>query len=374
MNVRLRAWGGAGSLTGLLVSGLAWHLASGCGGPGTEELPSARPGARTIVDAAGRTVLLPERVQRVVSPFAMYTRLILALGGCDQLVGISHNCILHEESFACGGRVLDLPDVGPFGHNVELIASLRPDLIFAAIGDARTFEQKTGSTVVAVSFPQDTPLEEMFYEQIGIIGRALGREAEARDLRAFVRRKLHRVTDITSAIPDSLRPTAYFGWTSWTGDITNSVVDFQPIELAGGINLARDCGHFAKGERGILVSREHIINWNPDFIFLSRYRAERARPGQEAVPVTIEDVLADPLYQSVSAVRSRNVYYTTAFCNWWPHQRALAQVLYMAKLFHPDEFPDLDVEKEGNEIFARFYGVDGLYTDLARALELHHWD
>ena len=40
----------------------------------------------------------------------------------------------------------------------------------------------------------------------------------------------------------------------------------------------------------------------------------------------------------------------------------------MAKLFYPEKFEDLDIEKKGNDIFERFYGLDGLYTYLAEEL------
>jgi iron complex transport system substrate-binding protein len=43
----------------------------------------------------------------------------------------------------------------------------------------------------------------------------------------------------------------------------------------------------------------------------------------------------------------------------------------MAKIFHPERFKDLNAEKEGNEVFRRFYGEDGLYTRLIRKLELY---
>jgi hypothetical protein len=36
----------------------------------------------------------------------------------------------------------------------------------------------------------------------------------------------------------------------------------------------------------------------------------------------------------------------------------------MAKLFYPEEFKNLDLEKEGNEFFKRFYGVGGLWTEI----------
>jgi hypothetical protein len=49
-------------------------------------------------------------------------------------------------------------------------------------------------------------------------------------------------------------------------------------------------------------------------------------------------------------------------------------VLYMARIFHPGLFPGLDVERQGNAVFRRFYGADSLYTAMARRLELHTGD
>jgi len=334
-------------------------------------LPSA---SWALTDLSGREVVIPDKVDRVVSPFMMYTRIIIALGAMDKLVGISHTCVLSEEEHPYGKDLLKLPDVGDFGENIELIASLKPDLIFAFPQSIRTFKEKTGATVVGASFPQGVPIEKMFARQIEVIGKSLHKEKEADELNEFIKEKLSKVADVTSKIPDSQRPKVYFAWTSWTGDITNTVVDFDPIELAGGVNVARGCKNFAKGQRGILVSREHIIKWNPDIIFLSRYEPkkwEKTGANGKKTPVTIEEVLADPLLQNINAIKNKSVYYTTAFCNWWPHQRAIAQVFQMAKIFHPDKFENLDVKKEGNEVFKRFYGEDNLYTRLIENLELY---
>lgn len=333
--------------------------------------------ADTLIDAAGRVVVIPAQAERVISPFTMYTRLIVALGQCEKLVGISHSCVLPEEEHGCNGTtLLDLPDVGPFGANIELIASLKPDLIFASQTDVTTFTEKSNATVIAVSFSSDISMLTMFYRQIDMIGKALRCKVRADSMKQFIGEKLEPVISKTAAIPKEKRPRVYFAWTTWTGDILNTVSEFDPIELAGGINVARGAKNFAKGERGILVSREHIIRWNPDIIFVSRYQTQKWMKPEEntTVPVTIKDIRVDPLLQSVKAVKNRRIYYTTAFCNWWPHQRALVQVLYMAKLFHPEFYPDLDVEKEGNEIFKRFYGKDSLYTDMVRELELYRWE
>ncbi len=348
-------------------------LISGCG-QSKQQTRNEQKDCDTLIDAAGRTVTIPPIVNRVVSPFTMYTRLIAAMGGCDRLVGVSHSCILPEEKYGCGNGILNLPDVGPFGANVELIASLKPDIIFASQPDVASFESKTDAAIVAVSFPNNVPMLEMFYRQIDIIGKAMRLKPQADSLKSFIASVLAPVVSVTSTLPDSVKPKVYFAWTTWTGDITNTVCEFDPIELAGGINVARDAKNFAKGERGILASKEHIIKWNPDFIFIScPERRSWAGGPKRARAVTVKDVLTDPLLQSVNAVKKRHVYYTTAFCNWWPQQRALVQVLYMAKLFHPHLFVNLDVESEGNRIFRRFYGADSLYTALARECELYTW-
>ncbi|MBN1129872.1 MAG: ABC transporter substrate-binding protein [Chitinispirillaceae bacterium] len=350
-------------------------ILAACSGKRHESDPGERNGD-TLIDAAGRTVAVPLTVKRVVSPFTMYTRLIVAMGGCDRLVGISHQCVLPEEEQGCDGSVLDLPDVGPFGANVELIASLEPDLIFASQTDAASFAAKTRAAIVTVSFDGTIPMLEMFDRQIDIIGKAMRLQVQADSLKRFIRSVIGPVTSVTSTLPDSVKPRAYFAWTTWTGDILNTVCEFDPIELAGGINVAREAKHFAKGKQGILVSREHIIKWNPDVIFVSRFerQAWNANGATKALPMTVEEVMGDPLIQSVKAIRTKRVFYTTAFCNWWPQQRALAQVLYMAKLFHPALFSGLDVEEKGNEIFKRFYGADSLYTAMARELELYSWN
>ncbi|MCX7725508.1 MAG: ABC transporter substrate-binding protein [Chitinispirillaceae bacterium] len=329
-----------------------------------------------IKDAAGREVVIPSVIKRVVSPFTMYTRLIVALGGCDLLCGISHSCILPEEEYGCSGTLLNLPDVGPFGANIELIASLKPDIIFASKEEVITFSSKTMATVVSISFPSDTPMLDMFLGQIELIGKVLHLEKNAVSLKKFILDVLEPVTSVTSKLKEEDKPKVYFAWTNWTGDILNTLADFDPIELAGGKNVAKEAKNFAKGERGILVSKEHIIKWNPDVIFLSRFQEQNwFKTGKtKPFPVKIEDVINDPLLQSVNAVKNRQIYYTTAFCNWWPHHRALVQVLYMAKILHPELFKNLEVEEMGNRIFKRFYGRDSLYTKMARDLELKTWN
>ena len=51
----------------------------------------------------------------------------------------------------------------------------------------------------------------------------------------------------------------------------------------------------------------------------------------------------------------------------------LAEVYYIAKLLYPDEFKDLDVMAEGDEIMKEFYNEDGLYTKMSNELGFYEW-
>jgi len=48
-----------------------------------------------------------------------------------------------------------------------------------------------------------------------------------------------------------------------------------------------------------------------------------------------------------------------------PIDRSLLNMVYMAKVLHPEEFEDLDLEEEGNKIMNAFLGVDGVFSEYA---------
>ena len=79
-----------------------------------------------------------------------------------------------------------------------------------------------------------------------------GKEEEAEDLISFMEEKLALVTDVTSQMDDSEKPRVFYS----TSGITSTSGNYDPIELAGGINVAKDVG-------GSKVSEEQIVIWDP---------------------------------------------------------------------------------------------------------------
>ncbi len=193
---------------------------------------------------------------------------------------------------------------------------------------------------------------EQWSQQIRFAGIVLGRDAEAEDLISFMEEKLAMVTDISSHIDDAEKPRVYFAARagSHTYDIVTTTGYYDPIELAGGINVARED---AVSTSEFTISKEQIVIWDPDIILLKGHKSNPPLENQ----YTIEMALSDPVFQDggVNAVESGAVYYCMATCRCYPIQRFIPETMYLAKIFHPEEFADLDLEKEGNEILEKFF-------------------
>ena len=322
----------------------------------------------TLVDMADRVVTIPRPIERVVTLMPPITRVVIGLGAEDKLVGMgtwSHvrwPCSHPElEVFP---QCKDLPDVGTgYEPNKELILSLKSDVIIPYVSSpdlADVLQESTGIPV-AVAYRSGKGIRGMF-EQIELIAKVLEKDEEAEDIISYFKEELDKVTEVTSQIPDSEKPRVYFPW-GWV--IEKAAPSYEPIELAGGILVSKGCGP-AGGPEMVEVSKEQIIAWSPD-IFLVMSESS----GRVGVPkLTVEDVLSHPDLQTINAVKEGKVYPFPGalYLIGADHPRVITETLYAAKLFHPDKFKDLDVEKEGNELFKRFYGVDGLWTELGTEL------
>ena len=323
----------------------------------------------TLVDMADRTVTIPRPIERVITLSPPITRMVIGVGDADKLVGVGtldHRFAINQYQQAglsapnwdkVVAALKDLPDVGTHREpNTELILSLKPDVVFGYVSSADKLQESTGIPVVC--YKSRATYDSMF-AQIEFVGAVVGRGERAEEIVLSLKEKLDKVTGITSHIHDSEKPKVYLFWGEF---ITRAAICYDTIDLAGGINVAKDFGPPTFGWMATEVSKEQIIEWNPDIIFITRYLTYET--------LEVEDILSDPDLQTINAVKNRKVYHTPGahFDIGVNPPKHITETFHMAKLFHPEKFEDLDVEKEGNEIYERFYGVDGLWTELGKEL------
>ena len=325
----------------------------------------------TLIDMADRIVTVPRPIERVVPAGLLDgVRTLIQLGAADKIVGISNyakNYALKPSDYwspirDAAPELKDLPDVGGYTNpNIEIIASLKPDVVFeyAPIPDvADAIQEKTGIPVVCISSSQ------FDFDMHRIVGTVMGKEERAEELISYANEKTDEVTEVTSEIPEDEMLKVYcVSGCGGRSAITQTWGRYDPINIAGGINVAEEC---VVGSGSSIVSKEQIIAWNPDIILIHGVSPPHA--------ISIADVLADPDLQTVNAVKNRDVNYTKGYMIGWDPATGLTECFYMAKLFHPYEFEDLDEEGEGNEILEKFYGVEGLYTEMLDLSDRYRWD
>ena len=321
----------------------------------------------TLIDQADRIVTVPRPIERIVATGLPDGVIIpVQLGAADKIVGMSDEAHKYTNTYPsyyplpdAAPELKDIPNVGSYNNpNMEVIVSLKPDVIFTRgyIADLPDkMQENTGIPVLCIC---TSPLDADIGVAYRVAGKVLGKEERAEELISYANEKISEVTEVTSEIPDSERPKVYY---VFGGSITKTTSGTDRLDMAGGINVAKDLPGF-----GPTVSKDQIILWNPDIIVIIG-----------AIPphrVSIEDVLSDPDLQTVDAVKNHSVYYMHYSPMTLDPAISINVGYYLAKLFHPDKFEDLDVEQEGNEIFERFYGVKGFYTKMLDWSDLYRWE
>lgn len=320
-----------------------------------------------VVDSLGRHVTVPRGVRRIISLEPEISRIIVALGEGERLVGIDyflrHYDHLFPLIFPSAAR---LPVVSNAGQELsfEEAVRLRPDVLFASPSEAGTvesIERKLRAPVLSLASLGRT---EALFAEIGTLGRLLGREDRARRLMTLAEDTLAPLKRRAEALTDKDRPSVYLAF--W-GSLERTPVSYEPVDLAGGRNVAAGLVPDYLGAAGASVSVEKILAWDPEVILLqgSYLPAERR--------LTVDGVLHDPRLASVRAVRTGRVHYTFGYWYWWDPALVLVEALYLERLLSTRGGTQPDLAAAADRLFKEFYGVEGAFTALCRLLECHDW-
>ena len=334
---------------------------------------------KTFTDTQGREITLEEAPQRIITRAPDEARVVIALGYGDKLIAgeqatksclcpmtfdnVAEGCLNCYETII-DGRMPDLPEISTrYDIYFEEIAKLKPDLIFCGnLKDAEAFEDKIGCPVVVLGGSGWNFGEDGYYDSIRVAAEALDAQEKAEELISFALNKVEMIESVTKNVDPEKKPKVYFASRgAGTGfydpkegrDFTRTEPNYDPLVMAGGRNVASEI----EGNT-VNVPLEQIIAWNPDYIFISNSAAGNN--------TGLEFIKNSPELASINAIKEGNVYNCFyPHCRGQPPDRNLLNMMYMAKIMYPEEFKDLDLEKEGNEIFKAFLGVDGVFTEYA---------
>jgi iron complex transport system substrate-binding protein len=307
---------------------------------------SSAQATRQVTDAAGRIVSLPLKVNRIADPWHANNAMVLMLGGADKIVATTVQAQRQPWLRKLYPRIDQVPAAfnAAGDLNIETLIGARPDVILMAYDGALP---KWSAAVEAYHVPivlmPNTSLEGL-KTTARLTGQVLGaREAEvAEDYIRYFDGNIRRVRSVTDRLTASQRPkvlhTASAG--VLTVDGRDTVID-DWITVAGGRNAADVIGN------GRPVTLEQVAAWDPDVIIVGTAPNQQSR----------QAILDDPRWREIKAVKAGKVLVNPTGAYLWDRHSAEAalQVLWAAKMLHPDLFPDLDIKQETLAFYARYF-------------------
>jgi len=318
-----------------------------------------------VVDSAGRSVEIPDRIERIQAAGPPASVLLYVLAP-DKLVGWVRKPREAELSYLAP-IARNLPEVGRLSGrgdtaNVEAVMAAKPDVIidFGSVNPtyvslADRVQSQTGIPYLLIDgrFANTATA-------LRLVGKVLGVEARAELLARRTEEILKEIDGVVASVPVERRPRIYLA--RQPGGLesgSRGSINTEIIERAGGVNVVeggREGGGLAT------LSMEQVLAWNPDTIVTTD--AKFFDTVSTAVP-----------WLQTDALRKHRVYLSPTLPFGWidapPSLNRLIGLQWLARLFFPDRFKG-DIQTETKSFYHLFYQVDLSASDLDRLLAGAH--
>ncbi|WP_445375013.1 ABC transporter substrate-binding protein [Photorhabdus tasmaniensis] len=354
---------------------------------GSAVMASFASWAETVTDVAGRTVEVPENINRILLGEGRLFHAVALLEGDKPLARIAgwqgdfrkldpQSYAVYKAKFPEIDKIPLIGNTSADSVSAEKVLTLNPDIaIFGLSGhgpgknsELVTQLEKAGVPVVFVDFRTE-PLKNTL-PSIRMLGKVLHREKQAAEYADFYEKNVKLVTQITSKIPEEKKPTVFIDLragafedccgTAGNGNLGNF------IDLAGGKNIAKGVLPGALGNMNL----EKIIAADPYIYIASGAKApDSNEPGvklgaqstTELAKASLKTMTERKGISSLTAVKEGRDY--AIWHNYYnsPYNVIVAQVF--AKWFYPEQFADLDPQKTLNELHSKFLAIEpsGIY-------------
>lgn len=307
-------------------------------------LMTASAFARDIVDMTGRTVTVPDKIERVITlgSVPVINSFVFAVGKADTLamgLPVRFNPKRWAWQFVFAPQLKDGPDLqdANYGPDVEKILNARPDV-------ALSFEKSTADILGSSGVPTvllriQTP--DDVKAGVRLVGELLGNSDIGEEYAKYFDATLARIAAKIDAIPQEKRPTALY---LNPANMTQPHIVAEWWLRAGGARSVTDDG---RKEEVLTLSTETVVGANPDFFVLSD-------------PSHVDVLKKDATLSQLDAVKNGRILVAPMGAHTWGNRTVeqILTVLWAASEFHPDEFPHAELVAEVKNFYATFFKAD----------------
>ena len=359
----------------LLVS----MILTACGGAGDEKKDTAQKDKPIeITDVTGQKVTLKKPAERVLlqwsgSGGAFIT--MSAIMGKDVpnvIAGIDSSLMEYradmwnrfKKDLPALEKIPSIGSVSDKTFNIEQVLALNPDVIFIPLDLKEQYESDVKAKLDTAGIPTiyiDYHSEKLENHQrtIDAIGKALGKEERAAELKQFYTDHVTKVTDRINKISKP-KPTVYIevgmqGPESFGYAFSSNYSWGALATLCGGDIITKDVI-----KTGGPVNPEFVLEKDPDIIMImGSYWPKKPtsmRLGFEADEAASQQLLKAFTqregWDKLKAVKNKQVY---SAHHGLPREIYDCVVFeYLAKTYYPEEFADIDPEATLKEFYEKF--------------------
>jgi iron complex transport system substrate-binding protein len=328
----------------------------------TTDSPQNTDETITITDAAGRVVTVPQNPDEIAVSGSGSSRYFAWLGVTDRMVAVDYqDSSLLVRKGETRPYMIANPEIkehtalgGSKGAvDAEILLSINPDVVFMAgvsdtyIQNANELQEKTGIPVVLFYSGDYVTNTDKVEKSLRIIAEILHVEKRAEDIIQYFRDVRADLESRVAGVSEDTKPTVYVGGISYNGahGIDGTDPTYYPFVSLSAKNVASVVSTTASTGYAA-VTKENIIGWDPEIIFVDLNTMEAAGGGG------IYELQNDPAYKGLSAVKSGKVFavnpHTSMGTN---HETSMANAYYIGTILYPEQFSDIDPAKKADEIY-----------------------
>lgn len=367
-------------VAGLLAVLMVFSLAA-CGA--SEVAPEAESTTHTITDLLGREVTIPNEIDRIAAIAGPTYEMVFMLGSADEIVMVKSG---HTDSYPLANltnpKLLDVAGIAANPSstvNIEDYLAQEIDLVvyydnelelkkFDAVDMAAIVATKNTGLMDTLEQAQTQTIDEFIVTlttPLRILSDAIDTEEAHSEYEAWAKycdEKLNMVYERTKDIPESERPTVYWGNT-WGEEIRSSYSlknRWYEVYLAGGTLLGpEEISNFPE------VTAEQLYTWDPDIILVDNHGDNpelvmKSMYRENSKWATLKAVENQQLYRIPSGVFFLDKGSTTTLL-----------VMWMASFMHPELFSDIDMIEEIKYYYNEFYEFE--LTDEQARMVIEGW-
>ena len=278
----------------------------------------AQSAVKKTIDQLGRSIIVPDNPQRIISLAPSITEIIYDLGQEHRLAGVTRFSDFPAEA-------AKLPKVGSFVRlDLERIVALKPDLCIAVKdGNPRAVVERLESLQVPVYVVNPRDLDSMM-EAVIEIGALLNAGKKAKSLVQNMSLRIQRVEFLVAKALNRPRVFYQIGISPIVSAGSDTFIH-ELISLAGGKNLAQGPARYPR------FSREQVLALSPEvFIITSMAKGE-----------VFESVKKEwSRWPAIPAVRDQRIFLVDSNLFDRPTPRLLDGLELLVRLIHPELFKE----------------------------------